>query len=251
MKKILLVDDERWIRAVIRRLIERTGLPFTVCHECSNGLAALDWLKSNHADLIMADIRMPVMDGLTFLEKLRLADQKHAVIMISGHDDFSYVQTSLRGGVFDYLLKPVNVDEMKVCLEKWLKQCTDSIQQDGTGLIIDQTEKSPVEQVVEFIKSKLPGEVTLTEAAEKVHLNPSYLSQLFKQRMNQTFLDYVLQYRMDEAGRLLTHTSLSVTEIAHRIGYTDLSYFSNTFKRVKRKTPSQFRKSYHERRVSC
>ncbi|WP_042463372.1 response regulator transcription factor [Neobacillus dielmonensis] len=250
MKKIVLVDDERWVRAAIRQTIGRTGLPLVVCHECSNGLEALNWLKNNQADLIIADIQMPVLDGLTFLEKLRSTGQETSVIMISGYDDFSYIQASLRAGVFDYLLKPVEVEEMKGTLEKWLNQCAGLVKQDKPKPIADPLEKSPVEQVLEFIKSKLPGEVTLTEAAEVVHLNPSYLSQLFKQRMNQTFLDYVLQSRMDEAERLLTHTTLSITEIAYRLGYMDLSYFSNSFKRIKRITPSQFRKAFQDPRIS-
>ncbi|WP_284036798.1 response regulator [Neobacillus sp. 114] len=250
MKKILLVDDERWGRTAIRRTIEKTGLPVMVCHESSNGSEALHWLKTNHADLIMADIRMPVMDGLTFLEQLRSVNQRQAVVMISGHDNFSFAQQSLRAGAFDYLLKPVEVEEMTVCLERWLNLCVDFVEQSEEKSDPNPLEKSTVEHVVEFIKSRVPGEVTLTEAAKEVHLNPSYLSQLFKRQMNQNFLDYVQQLRMDEAERLLTRTSLRITEIAHRLGYADLSYFSNTFKRIKRKTPSEFRKSFQRGKVS-
>jgi YesN/AraC family two-component response regulator len=246
MQKILLVDDERWVRTAIKRTIERTDLPVTIDHECSNGLEALDWLKRNDVDLIMTDIRMPVMDGMTFLKQLRSANQKQAVIMISGHDDFSYLQQSLRAGVFDYLLKPVEVQEMGECLEKWLQKNQELPEPAPQQTALDPQEMSPVEQVIQFIKNKIPEEVTLTEAAAKVHLNPSYLSQLFKQRMNQTFLDFVLQSKMDEAERLLTYTSLRINEIAYRLGYADLSYFSNTFKRIKKKTPSEFRKCFQE-----
>ncbi|MFJ5715829.1 response regulator [Neobacillus sp. NPDC093127] len=244
MHTILLVEDERWVRTSIRRTVERTGLAFEVKHECSNGLEALDWLKDHPVDLILADIRMPVMDGLTFVKQLQSGGQKQSVIMVSGHDDFTFVRQSLRSGVFDYLLKPVEVEEMKDCLSKWTDHCAPSVEPEPRKLYKDPMEMSPIEQVIEYIKTKLPGDITLTDAAAAVHLNPCYLSQLFKQQMNQTFLDYVLKLRMDEAERLLAHTSLRISEIAYRLGYLDLSYFSNSFKRIKRKTPSEFRKSF-------
>jgi YesN/AraC family two-component response regulator len=242
MHSVLIIEDERWVRTAIKRTLERTGLPFQVRGECGNGLEALDWLNEHPVDLVMADIRMPVMDGLTFVDQLRERGRRESVIMISGHDDFAYVQHSLRSGVFDYLLKPVETEDMKVCLEKWLKMRAASGASSQPAPVQDIREMSPVEQVVRLIRERLPGDITLKEAAAAVHLNPSYLSQLFKQRMNRTFVDYVLQMRMDEAERLLSHTSLRISEIAQRLGYHDISYFSNTFKRLKGRSPSEFRK---------
>lgn len=244
MYTILLVEDERWVRTALKKTVERTGLPFAVTHESSNGLEALDWLKNNQVDLIMADIRMPVMDGLTFINQFHEGGQRQSVITVSGHDDFSYVQRCLRAGVFDYLLKPVEVEEMKNCLNKWIIKQTSSLESIGEPNLKIQAEMSSIEKVIELIKVNLPNNISLTEAAAAVQLNPSYLSQLFKQRMNQTFLDYMLRLRMDEAERLLVHTSLKVWEISQRLGYTDLSYFGNTFKRIKGKTPKEFRKSF-------
>lgn len=245
MHSVLLVEDERWVRTAVKRTIERTELPFRVQGECVNGLEALDWLNEHPADLVIADIRMPVMDGLTFVDQLQERGRRPSVIMLSGHDDFTYVQHALRSGVFDYLLKPVETEDMKACLDKWVKL---RAKPSGSPAlepceVQDVQELSPVEQVVRLIRERLPDDITLTEAAAAVHLNPSYLSQLFKQRMNRTFVEYVLQLRMNEAERLLTHTSLRISEIAERLGYADISYFSNTFKRFMGRSPSEFRKA--------
>lgn len=242
MHTILLVDDERWVRTAIRKTIERTELPFQVSHECVNGLEALDWLKENTVDLVLADIRMPVMDGLQFIGQLRELRPSQKAVIVSGHDDFSYVRQALRMEALDYLLKPVEVEEMRDCLQKCLKANQLRSSQSEPKPVVDVAELSPIEQVIRFIKDRLPGEVTLKDAAAAVHLNPSYLSQLFKQRMNQTFVDYVVQLRMDEAEKLLAHTSLRISEISERLGYADLSYFSNTFKRLKGRSPSEYRK---------
>ncbi|MFC5447402.1 response regulator transcription factor [Paenibacillus aestuarii] len=245
MYKVMLVEDERWVRTAVKRTIERTGLPFQVTGECQNGLEAMDWLQEQDADLVLTDIRMPVMDGLTFLSQLRERQAPVSVILVSGHDDFKYVQQGLRLGVFDYMLKPVEIAEMTACLNKWIENVGERKQ--AKPAVKDVQELTPVERVLTLIRERLPGEITLTDAAAAVHLNPSYLSQLFKQRMNQTFVDYVLHARMNEAERLLQHTSLRISEIADRLGYADVAYFSNTFKRIKQRTPSEFRKVLTER----
>ncbi|MDF2959360.1 MAG: two component transcriptional regulator, AraC family [Paenibacillus sp.] len=245
MYQVLLVDDERWVRTSLKRVLEKTGLPFSVVKEASNGLEALDWLKENRVDLIMTDVRMPVMGGLNFVQEVRQQNRSQPIILVSGYDDFQYVQQAIRLGVADYLLKPVEVEDMSRCLDKWLDQ--KQLQPDGqpdppkeTGE--DRLQKSPVEQVKEYVRAQLAGEITLTEAAARVHLNPSYLSQLFKQQLNRNFVDYIVEVRMEEAKRLLCSTSLRISEVADRVGYADVAYFSNTFKKWNGCTPSEFRR---------
>jgi YesN/AraC family two-component response regulator len=101
---------------------------------------------------------------------------------------------------------------------------------------------SAIEQVQQFISSNLSKDISLTDAAALVHLNPSYLSQLFKQQTGGKFVDYVIEMRMEEAKKLLLKTSLRVSEIAERLGYGDISYFSSTFKKLIGCTPLEYRK---------
>lgn len=243
MNSILIVDDEKWVRKVLQHTVAKTGLPFEVVHECSNGLEALDYLSEHRVDLVVSDVRMAVMDGLSLISQLAHHNPPQEVIMISGYDDFSYIQQALRSGVFDYLLKPVETEEMKACLDKWVhrrKQGETSAMEKHAA---EQKEKSPVEHVKDYVKDNLSNEITLTEAAAKVFLNPSYLSQLFKQQTNMNFVDYVLEERMGEAKRLLATTSLRIAEIAGRLGYCDVAYFSAVFKKTTGFTPSEYRKS--------
>jgi YesN/AraC family two-component response regulator len=244
MHSVLIVEDERWVRTAIKRTIERTGLPFQVQGECGNGLEALDWLDASTVDLVLADIRMPVMDGLAFARQLRERKQQASVVMITGHDDFAYAQQALRAGVFDYLLKPVETEEMKACLSKWMQQREAAdLREETGGAVEEEAEPSPVEAVKAYVKANLTGDITLTEAAAKVFLNPSYLSQLFKQQTNMNFTDYVLEERIAEAKRLLCTTSLRISDIAGRLGYADLAYFSAVFKKTAGVTPSEYRKA--------
>ncbi|WP_248926889.1 response regulator transcription factor [Paenibacillus hamazuiensis] len=243
MHTVLLVEDERWVRVSLKRIIEKTGMPFQVVHECANGLEALDWLKQHDADVVLTDIRMPVMGGMELARQLQEERPEQDVVIITGHDDFELVQSALRAGVCDYLLKPIEVGDMKTSLQRLQKRLHQRESRPAEAHVErDPAELSAVEQVVRLIKERMPGEITLQEAAAHVHLNASYLSQLFKLQMKTNFVDYVLTLRMEEAKRLLAKTSLRISEIAERLGYTDVSYFSNTYKRTMGQTPSEYRK---------
>ncbi|WP_019534468.1 response regulator transcription factor [Paenibacillus ginsengihumi] len=243
MHTIMVVDDEKWSRAALKHTLEKTGLPFRVVAEHANGLEALNGYKSKPVDLILADVRMPVMDGLTLADELQRLYGRSPLMIVSGYDDFQYARQALRSGVVDYLLKPVEADDLRQSLERWM---AGKSQERAAELAEPPLEASTIERVVHFVRRKLPGEVTLGEAAKHVHLNPNYLSQLFKQKTGRTFLDFVVECRMEEAKRLLATTSLRVSEVAEQLGYSDLAYFSTSFKKHCGRTPSEYRKSVAE-----
>ncbi|MFJ5758777.1 response regulator [Neobacillus sp. NPDC093182] len=242
MKKILLVDDERWVRTALKWTINKLNLPLQVIHECQNGLEALDWIKMNEVDLILTDIRMPVMDGLALVKELSTLNGAYEVIVISVHDEFQFVQQAIRSGVTDYLLKPIEENEIKVCLEKWLNKKSNK---DNTSKqMLAEKENLPlstIDRILDYIEKTPLDQITLKEAAESIHINPSYLSQLFKQQLNKKFVDYITELRIEESKRLLQNTTLRMSEIAERVGYSDLAYFSNNFKRIVGSSPSEYR----------
>src|SRR4051794_363773 len=244
MKDLLLVDDERWVRTALKWTINKLNLPLQVVHECQNGLEALDWIKVNEVDLVLTDIRMPIMDGLALVKELSKLNGPYDVIVISVHDEFQFVQQAIRSGVTDYLLKPIEETELKACLEKWLNERGN--EEKPIKNIFSDKENIPlstIERVIEYIKKTPLDQITLKEAAESIHINPSYLSQLFKQQLNKKFVDYITELRINESKRLLQNTTLRMSEIAERVGYSDLAYFSNNFKRITGFSPSEFRKS--------
>ncbi|NHC43185.1 response regulator [Bacillus sp. MM2020_1] len=243
-QNILLVDDERWVRTALKWTINKLQLPLQVVHECENGLEALDWIKQNEVDLVLTDIRMPIMDGLSLVKELSQLKKNQDVIVISVHDEFQFVQQAIRTGVTDYLLKPVEETELKECLEKWLNMKSKEVTKRNTEKKEDENlPSSTIEKVLQYLEKTPLDQITLKDAAEYVHMNPSYLSQLFKQQLNKKFVDYITEQRIEESKRLLLNTSLRMSEIAERVGYSDLAYFSNNFKRITGFSPSEFRKS--------
>jgi len=241
--RIVLVEDEKWVRTAIRKVMEKIDLPFGIVYEASNGLDASEWFKSNDAELALTDIRMPVMDGLALLKEMKQSRPDVDVVIVSGHDDFGYAQQAMRHGAFDYLLKPVEREELEMCLRKWIEKREQSASAGAKREPdVNVHELSAVDQVIHYIESNRLYDMSSAEAAEWVHLNPSYFSKLFKQTKGTTFTDYVTAMRMKEAARLLEMTSLRVAEIAERLGFADAAYFTNLFKKTFDLPPSDYRK---------
>lgn len=118
MKSLLVVEDEKMIRRGICTMAKRTGVEIEEIIECSNGLEALEVLKSRHVDMMFTDIRMPKMDGIQLVQEIQKLDDKPIVVAISGYDDFTYAVEMMRNGVKEYMLKPVDRDKISEVLHK-------------------------------------------------------------------------------------------------------------------------------------
>lgn len=97
-------------------------------------------------------------------------------------------------------------------------------------------------RLVQYIGENYKKEISLTSAGEALHMNPNYVSQLFKKEAGITFVQYVTQLRMEEAVNRLTMTKDTAVDIAAEVGFNDYFYFLKTFKKFTGKTPSQYRK---------
>lgn len=108
---MLIVDDEAEIRSGLRYL-DWTSVGVTVAAECEHGLEACQWLEQHAVDLILTDIRMPVMNGVELAEHAAKRYPHVKTVVLSGYSDFELARDSMRHGTLDYLLKPVNPDEL-------------------------------------------------------------------------------------------------------------------------------------------
>ncbi|MNR40418.1 Arabinose operon regulatory protein [compost metagenome] len=111
-------------------------------------------------------------------------------------------------------------------------------------LVLGLSRKKPlhrtIQQMTRMIEEQLTDNLSLAHYADKLFVNASYLSSLFKQEMGINFVDYVHQKRIERAKPLLKEQSLKIQEVAHAIGYTDEAHFSKTFKKWTGYSPSQY-----------
>ena len=118
MKSLLVVEDEKMIRQGIVTMIRRSPVKVEEILECRNGEEALEILCSRQVEVMFTDIRMPKMDGIALIGHLESLPNPPKTIVISGYDDFGYAVEAMRGGVLDYLLKPIEREKLYELLEK-------------------------------------------------------------------------------------------------------------------------------------
>lgn len=112
---------------------------------------------------------------------------------------------------------------------------------DEVSNMSDQYSNSAFMKLLTWIEKNYKNDISLTNAADQMHMNPNYLSRMFKKEAGITFVHYITQLRMNEAIRLLNTTSRSVSDISLEVGFNDYFYFLKSFKKYTGKTPSQYR----------
>lgn len=132
MNTVLIVEDEKMIRQGIRVIVQRSGVPVQNIMECNNGQLALEILENQPVDVMFTDIRMPRMDGIELVEAMQKLEHKPLTVVISGYDDFSYAVQMMRLGVREYILKPIEREQVTAILKKFeeeLQRADESAQQ--------------------------------------------------------------------------------------------------------------------------
>ena len=127
--RIMLVDDEEEVRKAIIRKMDWEQLGFTVVGDAENGEDALEKLEQLEPDVVITDIRMPYMDGLTLTARIREKHPSVKILIFSGFDDFEYAKQAIKLNVTEYILKPVNGQELAVILKRIRESLDEEIEQ--------------------------------------------------------------------------------------------------------------------------
>lgn len=113
MYQLMIVDDEASIRRGIASSIPWAEWGFAVCAQCANGKEAIEQLAQARPDVVLSDIRMPIMDGVELMQWLNANHPEIKIVILSGYNDFEYLNMSIKNQVTEYLLKPTDVDEFE------------------------------------------------------------------------------------------------------------------------------------------
>ena len=256
MKKlrVLLVDDEIMIREGFKRLFDWEAHGCEVVGEAADGMEALAQIDALKPDIVIMDINIPIMNGLKVIQVSRMKHPQIAYVIVSGYDDFSHCPQALRLQISDYILKPVDYEEFGICIDHLKialfeqRVAAEETVNAGSG----RQEENPAREervitaITRYLQEHLAEDVSLSVLAEEFHLNPQYISQLFKNEIGVGFLAYLTNIRMEKAKKLLLSTSISIGEISEQSGYGDYRVFTKVFKKSEGITPSQFRREFLE-----
>lgn len=249
MYRLIIADDEEIIRNGLKKIVEESGTEISVEALCSNGEDALKSVKKYRPEILLLDINMPTKNGMDIITEVIEFVPLCKIIIISGYDDFKYAQQALRYGVFDYLLKPVNIGVLRNTLQRAIKEYSRRLWEINC---ININKKEEVEKLdlamdqaagaIKFIQENYAEpEITLSLVAEKFHVSTSYLSRLIKQQTGSNFSDYITGLRIRQAKELLSSDKHMIYEVASMIGYSSQHYFCRIFKEHTGCSPSDYR----------
>ena len=243
MLKVVVIEDEELVRRGIVMAVDWASVDCKVVGEASNGEAGLEEIRRLRPDIVVTDIRMPRMDGLEMLRRLREEGCGVSVILLTAYSDFSYAQAALKLGAVDYLLKPFHDGELEAAVIKLRRRM--EAEGSGTAPALPERKKGDkskyVLQAMDYIGQHYGDQnISVGEIAQHLGLSESHLSHLFRKETDYTLLNYLTRYRIHKAMELLRDCRTKVYEVAERVGYRDITYFSATFKKVTGMSPSEF-----------
>lgn len=241
--RYIVIEDEDLICQNIIKKVEALNLSLEFAGSADDGEQALALIDKEVPHIVLTDIRMPVMDGLMLSKELYFAYPSIQIIIISGYDEFNYARQAIKFGVSDFLLKPLDSDELHSSLLKAITQLDankSKLFQDNK--ISQSMNKTEVADYVEtFIKENYKNNISLNELADSLGFSPDYISKVFKKEKNIAPIKFITKLRIYEAKLLLTTTNLDLLSISQSIGYTDQFYFSRVFKSQVGEYPSEYR----------
>lgn len=242
MWKLLIIEDERimteWISAYIEKLFPgrfdiNTG---------SNGREALEIMKEKGSfDLLITDIMMPVIDGLDLVKYIdNNIENKPYTIVLSNYDDFKFARTAFRYNVDEYLLKSeINDDVLIETIGNFLNHMKAPYVE--TSNDSERRYSETIRRVIDYIKHNYADVTGLKEISKVACLSPEYFSRLFKAETGVNFSAYLNDYRLEKAQELIVGSEMQIYEIAEKVGFSNISYFSLCFKKKYGASPFQYR----------
>ena len=250
MYRVFLADDEPWVLLGLKNMIDWRENNFVICGEATDGFKAWERICNTRPDLVISDIQMPGISGIELISRIREEGMDTEVVIISGYSEFEYAREGLKYGCADYLLKPVDEEDLIKCLKNIRERCTRKTKENGQrpeenkGPVQDgwQSEAKMAQSMLRYMQDNY-AEVTQQLLAEEFKMSVSAVSQVIKRNPTKSYSDHLLSIRMQKAQELLRSTADSIETIAEKVGYGDYFYFMKVFKKATGISPSAFRKS--------
>lgn len=253
--RIVVADDETHVREGIVSVIREVAGDAQIIGHAATVEEVETQVRLYRPDLVLLDIRMPGGTGFDAFSAGREVSPHTIWVVVSSYSMFDYARTALKLGAFDYLLKPVAPDEMRVLLDSVRSEISRrAVSQSSAGEIRDDidngdgrasdsasaAEADPAVRARKLIAERYDRSIGVAQIADQVGVSANYLSTRFRERFGESPLRFLVSVRMERAAELLTG-GYRVKEVAPMVGYSDTRHFSRAFARYFGVQPSAFR----------
>lgn len=246
--RILVVDDD----AEIRRYICQELAPGYHMSECSNGKEALAMVLQHAPDLIISDVMMPGMDGITFCRKIKQNPNiNHVpVVLLTAKAEEEDTLEGLGTGADAYLVKPFNMEILTKTVQNLIQNRTllrnnfsgSQQQQDKVQpVMLKSADEKLMNKVMDLINQHMSNtDLSVEMIAGEVGISRVHLHRKMKELTNQTTRDFIRNTRLQQAASLLTGKNQNISEVAFAVGFTSLATFSTAFKEFYGVSPTEY-----------
>jgi YesN/AraC family two-component response regulator len=235
--RILVVEDDPDFRANMVEWLEACGYAVA---EAGNGQEAMAVAAEARFDVVVTDLRMPVVGGLELLEWFKATHPDTAVVFLSGQ---ATVQDAIRAlrewGGFDFLEKPIEMTALSAVIERAIAYSPGAPE---PATEAPSASLSPFAQrTLALIATRFREPIGLADLSRELGYSAAYLTNTLRRETGKTVLQWVIHHRLEEAKRLMSETDGSGQQIAQAVGYTNYSHFLRQFRQVHGVTPSAWR----------
>lgn len=269
MYKVMIIDDEETIRNGLRTVINWEEHNCTIIGEAEDGDEGIQMITELKPDIIFTDVRMPGLNGLEMMAKIKEIKYQCIVIILTGFREFEYAQQAVHLGAFRLLLKPTKTEELLNSIDAAVLELKrqESSQNEVLNLRaklkgfygISQNsgeENKPVNaseavanskylvaKAIEILQQDFNTDLDLKSVADQLYISTWHLSKLIKKETGSNFIDILNEIRIEESKKLLFSPQFKIYEIAEKVGYSDVTYFTKLFKKHTGQTPMEYKNS--------
>ena len=251
MYRVLIVEDEDIIRKGLAYTMDWTSMDCVVVGEAANGKEGIEKIVELKPDIVITDIMMPFVDGIEMIRQTK-DEVDYKSIILTSYAEFTFAKQAIDLKVSDYLLKPVEEEDIKKAIDKIKpelqkeKEINRLYEKQNTGIQMEEyyiraeKENPYVVQMLKITEQRYMEKISVENIAEELQVSASYLSRKFKNATGLTYLDFLNQYRIRQAIKLLETGKYKVYEVSDMTGFTDYKHFSAVFRRYTNQSPSEF-----------
>jgi len=240
MYGIYIVDDEKLVVDDLISSMPWLENGFKVVGSNTNSITAISEIMQIKPDVVFADLKMPACDGIELIKRVKENEDNIEFVILSAYEDFKASREFFLMGGFDYINKPLDINNAALILEKLSRKLASKDNRTPT-VQFAPSQSSKFDDLVNFVTENFNKKQTLKELSEIFGLGQTYICDLFSRHYNSTFIIFITNLRMKEAARLIIETKKPLKEIAIFCGYSKYFHFCKVFKNHYGKSPSQFR----------
>lgn len=243
----VVAEDEERMRDYVTRKTAELEPCFRCVGSAADGEEAVELVERFLPDILITDIKMPVLGGLGLVEKIRATNADVRIVIISGYSEFEYARKAIELGVDDYLLKPIDTEGLRDVLRRIRIRLESQASIVDKEYCLDRTgvrEEELVKAINVYLQENYREPYSLEKLATTFDCKAAYLLRLYNKITGSTPTQEVIKLRVEKAKRLLVgHPNLEIKQVSSAVGYEDPLYFSRLFKRETGLAPTAFRDS--------